>query len=221
MIVAQSTDRASACPNEASQMTDRRSRQRYCRPLTRRRRRLGLIARSERRHRAYVARVASRERSTARRQSVRARHLHRLPQNSVSLCPCAPIVPTRERAALRPCRGRSDPGLLTSPAASVRCGHFSIGARPGTSSSPVEFPETPELTGLFAYDRAAGHVTTLQFDAFGNFEELQNLPHWRRTWTSFVPYGTDGLLAYERGSGYATLLNLDRAGLPREVRSSQ
>ncbi|MGH2615784.1 MAG: hypothetical protein ACRDJC_11130, partial [Thermomicrobiales bacterium] len=73
---------------------------------------------------------------------------------------------------------------------------------------PSEFPETPDLTGLFAYDRAAGHVTTLQFDAFGNFQELRNYPNWRKTWTAFVPYGTDGLLAYERGTGYATLFNL-------------
>jgi hypothetical protein len=57
---------------------------------------------------------------------------------------------------------------------------------------PSGFPGISGVTGLFAYDRAAGHVTTFQIDGSGNDEELRNYTNWRKTWTSFVPYGTNG-----------------------------
>ena len=84
---------------------------------------------------------------------------------------------------------------------------------------PSSFPMTPGAMGLFAYDRAAGHATTLQIDTFGNFQELWNSSNWRKTWTLFVPFGADGLLAYERGTGYATFFILDQTGATRELRS--
>jgi hypothetical protein len=73
--------------------------------------------------------------------------------------------------------------------------------------------------GLFAYDRAAGYVKTLQIDALGNIKELRTYANWRKTWTSFVPYGTNGLLAYERSSGYVTLFSLDQSGATLVLRS--
>src|SRR5687767_2852727 len=74
---------------------------------------------------------------------------------------------------------------------------------------PSRFPGTTGVTGLFAYDRAAGQVMVFQIDAFGGFQELRTYTNWRKAWTSFVPFGLDGLLAYERSGGYATLFTID------------
>ena len=84
---------------------------------------------------------------------------------------------------------------------------------------PSGFPGISGVTGLFAYDRAAGYVTTFQIDVSANVAELRNYANWRKTWTSFVPYGTNGLLAYERSSGYVTLFSLDQTGTPLVLRS--
>ena len=84
---------------------------------------------------------------------------------------------------------------------------------------PSRFPGTTGTMGLFAYDRAAGQVKTLQLDASGNLQELRTYTNWRKTWTSVVPFGINGLLAYERGTGYATLFTIDQFGSVRELRS--
>jgi hypothetical protein len=84
---------------------------------------------------------------------------------------------------------------------------------------PSRFPGTAGVTGLFAYDRAAGQVTVFQIDTFGGFQALRTYTNWRKTWTSFVPFGNDGLLAYERSGGYATLFTIDLTGSVRELRS--
>ena len=84
---------------------------------------------------------------------------------------------------------------------------------------PSRFPGTSSDTGLFAYDRAAGYVTTFKIDALGNIQTLRNYANWRKTWTSFTAYGTNGLLAYERSSGYATFFSLDQTGATLVLRS--
>jgi hypothetical protein len=84
---------------------------------------------------------------------------------------------------------------------------------------PSRFPRLSGVTGLIAYDRTAGLVTTVMIDAFGNLQELDNFPNWRKTWTALTPYGPDGLLAYDRAAGFATAFTIDTSGIPRELRS--
>jgi hypothetical protein len=84
---------------------------------------------------------------------------------------------------------------------------------------PSRFPLLSGVTGLIAYDRTAGLVTTVMIDAFGNLQELDSFANWRKTWTALVPYGPNSLLAYDRAAGYATAFTVDTSGVPRELRS--
>jgi hypothetical protein len=84
---------------------------------------------------------------------------------------------------------------------------------------PSRFPQVVGLTGLIAYDGAAGVVSMMQIDAFGNVQELQTYPNWRRSWAAFVPFGPNGLLVYDRAAGYATDFTIDPTGSLRELRS--
>jgi hypothetical protein len=85
--------------------------------------------------------------------------------------------------------------------------------------APSGFPGIAGVMGLFAYDRGAGQVTTFQIDATGSIQELRTYTNWRKTWTTFCPFGNDGLLAYERSAGYVTLFTIDQTGSVHELRS--
>jgi hypothetical protein len=82
---------------------------------------------------------------------------------------------------------------------------------------PSGFPRIFGITGLIAYDRGAGLLTTSQIDQFGNVRDLASYPTWRRTWSSFTPVGTAGFLAYDRAAGFGALYAVDATGRVSEV----
>jgi hypothetical protein len=81
------------------------------------------------------------------------------------------------------------------------------------------FPRMEGVQGLIAYDSSIGHVGVFELDLFGNLRELRTYANWRRSWSSFVPFGIDGLLVYDRGAGFARIYSVDASGSFRELRS--